>query len=74
MANAFGFAVTCSICLRRKFQPDDLVAFRFLNDGSMRFVDLGGDRPKSGVRVICGKCRKFLAECPSQEEIGHEVA
>jgi hypothetical protein len=56
----------CETCRAYIFTAAFATAFR-LEDGWLEPVELEGQGPWSGVRVMCPECLKFFRSCPVPE-------
>ncbi len=53
------FSACCETCGRYVSKPEELTAYR-VRDHKLEAVDLRGERPWSGIRVICESCMLFF--------------
>ncbi len=53
------FNARCQTCRRSISKPEELTAYR-VRDHKLEAVDLRGEQPWSGIRVICGPCVLFF--------------
>lgn len=55
------FNAKCETCGQYHDRPGDLVAFT-VRGGALKRIELGGEQPWSGVRVVCRRCVRFFQE------------